>query len=148
MDSQINKQLIVDAWKVFAGADPQAIAALFTEDAEWIAPEGNATAVALSHTSHMIGQREIANFIAVEFQKMFRDVKVEFLSLHAYGNFVVLEERMQATLMSGRAYDNTYCFIFELEGGHIKRVREYMNTLKGWRMVFGDERELCAATGA
>ncbi|BAR61599.1 hypothetical protein ACVIWV_003499 [Bradyrhizobium diazoefficiens] len=29
------------------------IAALFTDDAEWIAPKGNATAVALDHTDHM-----------------------------------------------------------------------------------------------
>ncbi len=32
--------------------------ALFLDDAEWIAPKGNATAVALDHTDHMLGAQQ------------------------------------------------------------------------------------------
>jgi hypothetical protein len=44
---------------------------------------------------------------------------------------VVVEVRLQATLGHGGHYDNDYCFIFELEAGLIKRVREYMDTQRG-----------------
>ena len=42
-----NKQIVANAWKIFASRDVAAIGRCFTEDAEWIAPEGNATAIAL-----------------------------------------------------------------------------------------------------
>ena len=51
---------------------------------------------------------------------------------------VVVEERMRATLADGGRYDNDYCFVFELENGLIRRVREYMDTAKGHRMIFGE----------
>jgi ketosteroid isomerase-like protein len=50
---------------------------------------------------------------------------------------VVIEQRLRATLPNGNAYDNDYCFVLELENGLIRRVREYMDTAKGNRMVFG-----------
>ena len=45
---------------------------------------------------------------------------------------------MRATLPGGRSYDNDYCFVFVVETGRIKQVREYMDTRKGWQMVFGE----------
>ena len=41
------KTVVIQAWQAFASRDPDRIAALLHEDAEWIAPQGNATAVAL-----------------------------------------------------------------------------------------------------
>jgi ketosteroid isomerase-like protein len=54
------KDIVLNAWKTFSSRDADRIAALFTDDAEWIAPKGNATAVALGHTDHMIGAQAIA----------------------------------------------------------------------------------------
>ncbi|MET4020785.1 ketosteroid isomerase-like protein [Bradyrhizobium sp. S3.2.12] len=51
------KDIVLNAWKTFSSRDAGRIAALFTDDAEWIAPKGNATAVALDHTDHMMGAR-------------------------------------------------------------------------------------------
>jgi uncharacterized protein len=111
---------------------------VFSDDAEWLAPNGNATALAMPYTNHMIGREQIAHFIAVEFGKLFcADVKVDFRGFYAENNVVVVEERMQATLSNGHPYDVEYCFIFELRDGLIRRVREYMDTLKGARMIFG-----------
>ena len=50
-----NVRRIADAWRAFATRDAEAIARCFTEDAQWISPEGNATAVALGEANHMIG---------------------------------------------------------------------------------------------
>lgn len=139
MAPEHNKQAVIDAWRVFASRDAQRIAAVFTEDAEWRAPPGNATAIALNYPDHMVGRAVIATFLAQEFHKLFvAEVSVEFRSLYCDGRTVILEERMQALLASGRRYDNDYCFFFELaEDGRIAKVREYMDTHKGRECIFG-----------
>jgi ketosteroid isomerase-like protein len=146
MNPQDSKQLVIAAWQAFASRDNERIAALFSDDAEWLAPIGNATALAMPYTHHMIGREQIAHFIAVEFGKLFcADVKVDFRGVYAEDDVVIVEERMQATLSNGHHYDVDYCFIFEPRDGLIARVREYMDTLKGARMVFGSLDRVPAA---
>ena len=138
MTPEQNKRAVTEAWKAFASRDPKRIQAVFTEDAEWLAPKGNATAVALGVPDHMIGPAAIAHFLVDAFPRLFvADVDVAFSHLHCDGDTVILEERMQATLASGRHYDNDYCFVFELREGLIARVREYMDTQKGRAAIFG-----------
>jgi ketosteroid isomerase-like protein len=133
-----SKQIVIEAWKTFATRDAQRIGSFFTEDAEWIAPKGNATALAMNHTDHMIGREVIANFVAKEVPKLFAaDVSIDFRGFYADGQTVVVEERMQATLANGKKYDNDYCFIFELVDGKISKVREYMDTQRGKECIFG-----------
>ncbi|GAA1106242.1 MULTISPECIES: nuclear transport factor 2 family protein [Streptomyces violaceusniger group] len=128
--SQRNQRVVQNAWKAFAGHDADQIAAVLTEDAEWLAPPGNATAVALDCPSHMIGKEAIVRFFV-------RDVAVTFHGLYADGDRVIVEETMTATLANGNRYANDYCLVFELRDGLIHRVREYMDTALGHRMVFG-----------
>ncbi|MDA9431131.1 ketosteroid isomerase [Bradyrhizobium sp. CCBAU 51627] len=134
-----SKDIVLNAWKIFSSRDADRIAALFTDEAEWIAPKGNATAVALDHTDHMVGARQIARFIADDMHKMFSGIDIAFRGVYADGDTVIVEERMRATLAGGKPYENDYCFVFTVAGGRIREVREYMDTRKGWRMVFGDD---------
>jgi uncharacterized protein len=124
------RDIVLNAWKTFSSRDAERIAALFTEDAEWIAPEGNATAVALDHTDHMVGARQIARFIAQEMHRMFSGVDIAFRGVYADGDVVIVEERMRATLAGGKPYENDYCFVFIVAGEQIREVREYMDTRK------------------
>jgi uncharacterized protein len=62
------------------------------------------------------------------------EVTIEFRTVIAEGDTVVVEERMRATLPSGRPYDVDYCFVFELRDGLIHRVREYLDTRRGLEM--------------
>ena len=138
MNSEANKKAVIAAWHAFRTRDPTKIAAAFTEDAEWLAPAHNATAVALDGPWHIVGKDQIARMFATEVRKLFvADVAAEFHGFYADGNIVVIEQRLRATLANGNAYDNDYCFVLELENGLIRRVREYMDTAKGNRMVFG-----------
>jgi ketosteroid isomerase-like protein len=140
MTPQENKQRVIDVWKAFATRDAGVIRPFFKDDAVWIAPRNNATALAMDAPSGFSSADQIAAFIADDFGKMFvHDVKTDFLGFYADGNVVIVEERMRATLANGRHYDNDYCFVFELEDGLIKVMREYMDTAKGFHMVFGDE---------
>ena len=134
-----SRDIVENAWKAFATHDADRIAAVFTEDAEWLAPPGNATAVALGGPSHLVGRPAIVRFLAEDFPRFFAgDVTVTFHGFHADGDRVVVEETMTATLANGNHYANDYCFVFELRDGRIHRVREYLDTARGHRMVFGE----------
>lgn len=136
--NQDPKTIVIQTWQAFASRDPAQIAALFHEDAEWIAPPGNATAVALGYTSGMSGRASIVRFVTEEFGRLFVDeVQSEFRGMFADGDVVIVEQRLQARLVNGRRYDNLYCFVFVVEDGRIRQVREYMDTLGGRDMVFG-----------
>jgi uncharacterized protein len=138
MTPEQNKRTVSDAWKAFASHDAARIAAWFTEDAEWLAPQRNATALALGIPDHMIGRKAIVHFLAEMFPKLFvSDVTVDFRSRYCEGDTVIVELRIQALLANGRKYDNDYCFIFELRDGRIARMREYMDTQKGHACIFG-----------
>ena len=103
------KDVVLQAWREFAGRDPERIGAVFTPDAEWLAPEGNATAVALGGIHHLVGRDRIVHFLTVEFPSVFvADVHVDFRSMVGDGDIVVVEARMQATLHHGGHYDNEY----------------------------------------
>ena len=132
MSAASNKQLVIAAWKVFATRDADRIRDVFTPDAEWLAPAGNATARALDGTHHLVGRERIVRFLAEEFGTVFvANVSTEFGGCYADGDTVVVEMRLRATLAHGGHYDNEYCLVFELEQGLIKRVREYMDTQRG-----------------
>ncbi len=140
MTTQENKQRVIETWKAFATRDAAQIRKCFKPDAVWIAPQDNATARALNAPSGFVGADKIAHFIAADFGKLFAsDVKIEFKGVYADGNAVVVEQRMRATLANGRHYENDYCFVFEMEDGLIKIMREYMDTAKGHRMIFGEQ---------
>jgi uncharacterized protein len=136
-----SKEVVMRAWGEFASRDPERVGAVFAADAEWLAPPDNATARALGGTHHMIGRDRIVRFLTAEFGTVFvADVSVDFKGMFADGDTVIVEERMQATLAHGGHYDNDYCFVFELEGGLIKRVREYMDTQRGAAMLASPQR--------
>ena len=133
-----SKDIIKNAWRAFASRYAALVSEVFTADAQWLAPEGNATAAALGHTHHMVGREAIVRFLTEEFPKLFvADVSVKLNGIYADGDTVVVEERMQATLANGRKYDNEYCFVFTLSAGRISFVKEYMDTKRGFQCIFG-----------
>ena len=54
--------------------------------------------------------------------------RVQVRSIHADGDFVVVEHSGRNELPDGRRYDNNYCWVFRFEDGLIQEVREYMDT--------------------
>ncbi|SIS96438.1 nuclear transport factor 2 family protein [Paracoccus saliphilus] len=49
------------------------------------------------------------------------------------------EQTQKATLSNGRYYENSYVFILEMREDKVCRIREYMDTLMGYQMVFADD---------
>ncbi|MCD9195193.1 ketosteroid isomerase [Streptomyces albireticuli] len=123
------------------------MSAVLTEDAEWLSPPGNATALALESTHHMVGRKAIVRFFTEGFPRLLaRDVTVTFHGSHTDGDRVTVEATMTATLANGSPYTNDYCFLFELRDGLIHRVREYVDTARGHRMIFGELPEQTSPT--
>ena len=145
MDSNPDKQAVKNAWAAFSTRDARQIAAVFTEDAQWLAPAGNATARFFGKGHQIVGRAEIVQFLAHDFHRLFvADVEIGFTGLHADGPVVVLEQSLRATLAGGRVYDNEYCFVITLRDGLIHRVREYMDTRRGHECIFGESQTRAA----
>jgi uncharacterized protein len=135
MATAATREAIKRVWATFATRDAAQIAACFTADAEWIAPEGNGTAKALAMTHHMRGASEIADFIAHGMRRLFADVSIRFIGMYCDGDTAVAEEEMTATLPGGKPYKLVYCFVFVFRDGLVARVREYMDTQSGERQI-------------
>jgi len=138
--SQSNKDVVLTAWKKFSTRDPAVIEACFTEDAAWIVPHRNATALALGRGNvKSLNRQEIAEFVARDFGRVFvSDVNIEIKGVYGDGDTVVVEQRFSAKVANGNAYQNDYCFIFKVRDGKIAEMREYMDTLGGFRQIFGE----------
>jgi uncharacterized protein len=79
MNSATNKQAAIAAWQAFRTRDAEKIAAVFTADAERLAPANNATAAALNRPWHLIGRDQIARMFGTEVRKLFvADVAADF----------------------------------------------------------------------
>lgn len=129
--------IVQNAFQALASYDPDRIAAVFTEDAEWLSPQENAVAVSLETTHHMVGRAAIVRFFAEDFPRLFvRDVAIDFHGIHADGDRATVEVTMKATLADGNSYSNDYCFVFEVRGGLLHRVREYVDTARAHRMIY------------
>ncbi|PZG25200.1 ketosteroid isomerase [Spongiactinospora gelatinilytica] len=145
----MSHSIVYNAFSALAGNDPERISALFTEDAEWLSPPGNATAVALKATDHMVGRAAIVRFFSEDFPRLYaRDVVVTLHEIHAAGERVVLEATMTATLPDGGHYADDHCFVLELRGEPIHRVREYADTARGFRAIFGEPARWPAPAGS
>lgn len=133
-------QIAMNFWQALRSRDADIIRAAVTADVEWIAPPRNATAVALGVTDHMVGPDEIIRFIVDDFRRMFSTgMKVDIISITANADRVVFEQQQSAVLTNGRRFELPYIFILETADGRVSQVREYMYTLTGYQLVFGND---------
>jgi ketosteroid isomerase-like protein len=135
-----NKQIVLEAWKAFRTRSREQIRPLLAPDIQWIAPPGNATATALGKPSGFSDRESMMDFICDDFSRLFvRDVSVDVRVAVCEGEVVILEQAFCATLCNGRSYQNDYVFVFQVRGGQVHQMREYMDTASGFRQIFGDE---------
>jgi len=139
--TQSAKEAATAVWQAFASRNPDVIRNVLSEDVIWKAPQDNATQVALGLPADMLETRDgIVAFVVDHFRRLFPEgAQFDFTKVIAEGDTVVFEQRMRATAVNGRSYDNCYCWIFEMDGTCVRRIREYMDTYGGYRMLFGGE---------
>ncbi|MES3001048.1 MAG: nuclear transport factor 2 family protein [Pseudomonadota bacterium] len=146
MKASETKQIVKNAWKAFSTRDPAQIEAVFTPDAIWHAPPGNATGVALGYTEFDLTRDVIVRFLSREMATLFvAVVQSTPRSLTAEGATAVLETTFQGRVSNGRWYENDYCFVIEVKDGRIHRMREYMDTQRGFLGIFGESESLATS---
>ncbi len=125
MSVETNKELVTNFWGAFSKGDIKTAFASLSDEVSWLIP-GN-----LPNLSGLRkGKAEILNF-ARGAAKMFPSgLKSELRRVYCDGDTVLIEMTNRGKLFNGRDYENEYCFVFEIEAGKIRRVREYVDTQK------------------
>lgn len=125
MSAESNRELVTNFWGAFSKGDIKTAFASLSDEVSWLIP-GN-----LPNLSGLRkGKGEILNF-ARNAAKMFPSgLKSELRRVYCDGDTVLIEMTNRGKLFNGRDYENEYCFVFEIEGGKIRRVREYVDTQK------------------
>jgi uncharacterized protein len=126
--SQSNAQGEVVVRKFFEllnAEDLEGVRALLTEDAAWL-PQARDMPGA--------GEYRGRNVIVDDFLKPIRGMFAtgspsnRILSIASNGSLVLVETHGTGHLKDGRAYDNRYAWAFELRGGQIAVLREYLDS--------------------
>jgi uncharacterized protein len=125
MSVETNKELVTKTWDAFAKGDIKSAFANMSDEISWLIP-GN-----LSDLSGLRkGKGEILNF-ARNAAKIFPNgLQSEIRRVYGDGDTVIVEMINRGKVFNGKDYENEYCFVFEIEAGKIRRVREYVDTQK------------------
>jgi len=125
MSVEANKELVLKTWHAFASGDIKTAFANMSDEISWLIP-GN-----LPNLSGLKkGKAGIIDF-ARNAAKLFPNgLKTEIHRVYGEGDTIVLEMSNRGKLFNGKDYDNEYCFVFEIEAGKVRRVREYVDTQK------------------
>jgi limonene-1,2-epoxide hydrolase len=82
------------------------------------------------------GKDEILKFMSSVGQVFPEGLQSEINRAYADGNTVILELTNRGKVSNGKQYENEYCFVFEIEDGKIRRIREYADTQKAKEILF------------
>ena len=125
MSAATNKELVTNFWSAFSKGDIKTAFASLSDEVSWLIP-GN-----LPNLSGLRkGKAEILNFARGAAQMFPGGLKSELRRVYCDGDTVLIEMTNRGKLFNGRDYENEYCFVFEIEAGKIRRVREYVDTQK------------------
>jgi ketosteroid isomerase-like protein len=72
------------------------------------------------------GKQQVVAFIGGVAGAFPEGLKSEIRKVYADGDAVILETVNRGTSATGKAYENEYCFVFEVSGGKIQTIREYV----------------------
>ena len=122
-DTVANKQLVADFLRVFSTGDIDAIGALMHEHLQWWV---SGTVPGISGT---YGKAQMLSLLA-QVTQIYKQgaLTITPSNLLAEGKQVAAEAESYAELHDGRVYNNLYNFVFEIEDGLIKGIKEYMDT--------------------
>jgi ketosteroid isomerase-like protein len=119
-----NEQLVLDFFAVLSSGDLEALRVFYHEHSVW-EPKVKDIAGAGRH----VGMDIIDMFLA-PVRGLFEpgDPKVHVHTMFSSGPYVCVESNSTGTTMDGKAYDNDYCWVFEVSNGKIDSMREYMDS--------------------
>jgi len=130
MSVEANKQMVTSTWQAFVKGEIKTAFANMSDEVSWLIP-GN-----LSSLSGLRkGKPAILEFARNAAKTFPNGLQTQINRVYGDGDTVILELTNRGKLANGRDYENEYCFVFELEGGKIRRVREYVDTQKAKELM-------------
>ena len=124
MTAEQNKELVTKTLRAFARFEFDAALANMSEDASWF------ICGKLSGVSGLKeGKQAVAQFMRGVKQAFPEGLQTEFRKVYCDGDSVIVELTNHAKTATGKNYENDYCFVFEIEAGKIRRIREYVDLL-------------------
>jgi ketosteroid isomerase-like protein len=122
MSSEANKQVVVDFMKYFSANDMEKALGLMAEDSTWWV----AGSFPLSGTQTKAQFKELLAGVG---GAMPGGIRLTPKAFTAEGDRVAVETESYAKHVNGKVYQNQYHFLFEVRGGKIRAVREYLDTM-------------------
>jgi ketosteroid isomerase-like protein len=131
MTAQEKKELVTRTWDAIGKGDIKGAFANMSDDVSWLVP-GNLPGV----SGLKRGKDEILKFMSGVGDTFPEGLQSEIRKVHCDGDTVVVELTNRGKVRNGKQYENEYCFVFELEDGKIRRIREYVDTQKAREILF------------
>lgn len=124
MDSQENKQLVMQGYQKFLNKDINGLLELFTDDIEWI----GAKAEELPFAGDYHGKNEVVQYFT-QLEQAQEAQMYEPRDFIAEGDKVVVTGQSRWTVKStGQTYDNPWVHVFTLRDGKVARFVQYNDT--------------------
>ncbi len=123
MGTAENKQLVQRVFAELANGNGQPFMDALANDAHW-------TVIGTSAWSRTYeGKRAITDELMRPLFRQFADqYKAHAIRIIAEDDVVVVEARGEVTTRSGKPYNQTYCYVFQLAGGEVRELTEYLDT--------------------
>lgn len=131
MTAEQNKELVTKTWSAFGSGDLKTAFANMSDNVSWLVPGSMPGVSGLKR-----GKDEITKFVSGIGTTFPEGLKSEFRKVYCDGDTVVVELTNRGKTARGKQYENEYCFIFEIEDGKIRRIREYVDTQKAKELLF------------
>ncbi len=127
MDSQQNKQLVLQGYQLFQAGDINGLIQLFADDIEWI---GLPTEF-IPFSGNYHGKQEVAQFFS-ELDKAQEAEQFEPQEVIAEGDkVVVLGQARWSVRATGQTYDSPWVHIFTIHDRKIARFQQFNDTAAG-----------------
>ncbi len=123
MSATENKQLIQEIFAALAEGNSRPLVEAMAEDFCWTV--SGATKWSKTYAGKQAVLTELFGTLRSRIAGRIRTIGDRFI---AEGDYVVVEARGHNTTITGKPYDNRYCFVFRLSGGKLKEVTEYLDT--------------------
>ena len=123
MSSGENKRIIQDAFTAWANGDGMAFFNLLADTATWTVMGS----CPISGT-YVGRQRLVEAALTPQREKLAGPPTPTVLNLIAEGDTVVIQWVGKGTTKTGRAYNNSYCYVVQMDNGRITRGTAYLDT--------------------
>ncbi len=132
MTNDQKKEFVTKTWSAFTKGDLKTALDNLSDNVSWLVPGSMPNVSGLKR-----GKEEIRKFMAGVGPTFPEGLQSEFRKVYCDGDTVIVELTNRGKVANGKQYENEYCFVFEIEEGKIRRIREYVDTQKAKEILFG-----------